>query len=101
LDFFAEVTQHIPDPGAPQIRYYGGYSNTSRGQRAKTAVTAVQPPVPPAAAPTQDQLALELQHVARTNSSPPCDPRQAGPGGTARNSPIPSAPITPGLGSAP
>ena len=35
LDFLAEVTQHIPNPGEPLIRYYGRYSNKSRGQRAK------------------------------------------------------------------
>jgi hypothetical protein len=27
LDFLAEVTQHIPDPGEHLIRYYGWYSN--------------------------------------------------------------------------
>ena len=35
LDFLAEVTQHIPDPGAHLVRYYGWYSNKSRGQRAQ------------------------------------------------------------------
>jgi hypothetical protein len=43
-DFLAEVTQHIPDPGAHLGRYYGWYSNKSRGQQAKT--------LPPAAAGT-------------------------------------------------
>ena len=44
LDFIAEITQHIPDPGAQQIRYYGWYSNKSRGQRAKAANAAAKPP---------------------------------------------------------
>jgi hypothetical protein len=35
LDFLAEVTQHIPDPGEHLIRYYGWYSNKSRGRRAR------------------------------------------------------------------
>jgi hypothetical protein len=35
LDFLAEVTQHIPDAGEHMIRYYGWYSNKSRGLRAK------------------------------------------------------------------
>ncbi len=35
LDFLAEVTQHIPNRGEHQLRYYGWYSNKSRGQRAK------------------------------------------------------------------
>lgn len=41
LDFLAEVTQHIPDPGEHLIRYYGWYSNKSRGLRAKN--DAVKP----------------------------------------------------------
>ena len=48
LDFIAEITQHIPDPGAQQIRYYGWYSNKSRGRRAKAATSAAKPqPVKP------------------------------------------------------
>jgi len=35
LDFLAEVTQHIPNRGEHQIRYYGFYSNKMRGQRTK------------------------------------------------------------------
>jgi hypothetical protein len=35
LDSLAEVTQHIPDPGEHLIRYYGWYSNKTRGQRSK------------------------------------------------------------------
>ncbi|MBD3315982.1 MAG: hypothetical protein GF344_09360, partial [Chitinivibrionales bacterium] len=35
LDFLAEVTQHIPDKGEHQIRYYGWYSNKKRGQNLK------------------------------------------------------------------
>jgi len=33
LDFLAEFTQHIPPQGAHLIRYYGWYSNKSRGMR--------------------------------------------------------------------
>jgi hypothetical protein len=35
LDFLAEVTQHIPEPRAHTIRYFGWYSNKARGMRAK------------------------------------------------------------------
>ena len=45
LDFLAEVTQHLPEPGEHLIRYYGWYSNLpaprlrqagkTRGQRAQ------------------------------------------------------------------
>jgi len=37
LDFLAEFTQHIPPKGAHLIRYYGYYSNKSRGMRKKAA----------------------------------------------------------------
>jgi hypothetical protein len=47
LDFIAEITQHIPDPGAQQIRYYGWYSNRSRGDRAKALAQATAPLPPP------------------------------------------------------
>ena len=39
LDFLAEVTQHIPNTGEHTIRYYGRYSNKSRGMRAKLSAT--------------------------------------------------------------
>jgi hypothetical protein len=34
-DFIAAITQHIPDKGVQMVRYYGWYSNKSRGMRAK------------------------------------------------------------------
>jgi len=37
LDFLAEVTQHIPNEGEHQLRYYGYYSNKQRGIRNKKA----------------------------------------------------------------
>ena len=33
LDFLASITQHIPNKGDHQIRYYGWYSNKTRGMR--------------------------------------------------------------------
>jgi hypothetical protein len=35
LDFLASVTQHIPNKGEHQIRYYGYYSNKRRGMRTR------------------------------------------------------------------
>jgi len=35
LDFIAEFTQHIPPKGSHLIRYYGWYSNKTRGMRKK------------------------------------------------------------------
>ncbi len=43
LDFLAEVTQHVPDAGEHLIRYYGWYSNKSRGLRAKGQPAAARP----------------------------------------------------------
>src|SRR5262245_1989458 len=43
LDFLAEVTQHIPDAGEHLIRYYGFYSNKSRGLRTKGQTQAAPP----------------------------------------------------------
>lgn len=37
LDFLAQVTQHIPNKGQHMIRYYGWYSNRSRGLRVREA----------------------------------------------------------------
>ncbi len=35
LDWIAEITTHIPDKGEQLVRYYGTYSNVSRGKRKK------------------------------------------------------------------
>lgn len=43
LDFLAEFTQHIPPKGSHTIRYFGAYSNKSRGMRQK-ALEAAEPP---------------------------------------------------------
>ncbi len=37
LDFLAEFTQHIPPKGSHLVRYYGFYSNKTRGMRRKAA----------------------------------------------------------------
>jgi hypothetical protein len=36
FDFLAEITQHIPNKGEHQVRYYGWYSNKKRGMAEKT-----------------------------------------------------------------
>ena len=40
LDFIAEITQHVPDKGAHLIRYYGWYSNKTKGLLAQQQVEA-------------------------------------------------------------
>ena len=39
LDWIAQVVSHIPDPGEQMVRYYGWYSNASRGKRRKRGVS--------------------------------------------------------------
>lgn len=58
LDFLAEMTQHIPNKNEHQIRYYGWYSNKSRGMREKVLRAALVPkPTQPL---TQQQLKFRL-----------------------------------------
>ena len=42
LEWIAKVTCHIPEQGAQMIRYYGRYSNASRGKSVKRAQSADQ-----------------------------------------------------------
>jgi len=77
LDFLAEVTQHIPDPSEHLIRYYGWYSNKSRGQRAQrqpppTAGTAA-PARPPTAREARKGWAALIKQVCEAD--PLCCPR--------------------------
>ncbi len=61
-DFLAELTQHIPDRGEHQIRYYGHCSNRSQGVRQKVLkATLVPKPVLPL---TRQQLLLRLSWAA-------------------------------------
>jgi hypothetical protein len=46
------VTQHIPDPGAHLLRYYGWYSNKTRGQRVRRQPAAAAGSGIPTRSPT-------------------------------------------------
>jgi len=35
LEWLAAIYSHVPDKGEQMVRYYGHYSNKSRGRRAK------------------------------------------------------------------
>lgn len=52
LDFLAEVTQHIPDPGDHLIRYYDFYSNKSGGMRTQGQAQPASPAAPNSASAT-------------------------------------------------
>ena len=76
LDFLAEVTQHIPDPGEHLIRYYGWYSNKSRGQRSKQPPpmdNQSAPARPPTARQARKGWAALIRQVYETN--PLCCPK--------------------------
>ncbi len=52
LDFIAELTQYVPDPRKHLVRYFGWYSNKSRGMRqdrrrreARRAVSGAADPI--------------------------------------------------------
>jgi hypothetical protein len=58
-DFIAAITQHIPDKGVQMVRYYGWYSNKSRGVRQRglppelvVSKPGISPP-PPAKLPSK------------------------------------------------
>ena len=56
MDFPAEVTQHIPDPGKHLIRHYGFYSNKTRGLRTQGHAQAARAVAQnPASAPSAKQ----------------------------------------------
>ena len=68
LDFLAEVTQHIPEAGQHLIRYYGYYSNKSRGLRAKSpteaeAAAAPEPRPTPSAKEARKRWAALIKQV--------------------------------------
>ena len=68
LDFLAAVTQHIPDNGEHQIRYYGWYSNKNRGLRKSTdAATA---PVPDIADQDWQKLEPESTYTRKCRMTP-------------------------------
>jgi hypothetical protein len=64
-EFLARVIMHIPEPKRHLVRYYGWYSNVSRGKRRKagrehekTAGAVTGPPSPTARAEARDARAL-------------------------------------------
>jgi hypothetical protein len=57
MEFVARVLVQIPDPRRHLVRYYGAYSNASRGKRKKASAPAEpsSPHQPPADAPVPDR----------------------------------------------
>ncbi len=68
MDFIAELTQHIPDARRHLTRYFGFYSNKSRGMRTKTGSDAAhdaQSPAPrtPSASAARRRWAALIKRV--------------------------------------
>ena len=57
-EFIAAITQHIPDKSFQMVRYYGWYSNKSRGIRRKQGI--LRPGDEQAAEPEKDIEIIEL-----------------------------------------
>ena len=78
LDFLAEFTQHIPAKGSHLIRYYGCYSNKSRGMRKKAEAEASAGPSiePLAAARCSQTWAMLIKRVY--DVAPLCCPQCGG-----------------------
>jgi len=82
LDFLAELTQHIPPQGAHLIRYYGWYSNKSRGMRKKAAAeAAAESPAAEGASPgrSSQSWAMLIKRVYEVDpfSCPECGGQMA------------------------
>jgi hypothetical protein len=77
LDFLAEVTQHIPDRGDHLVRYYGWYSNKSRGQRAHRQPSAAPGTQAAAHSPTAREARKGWAALIRQvyESDPLCCPK--------------------------
>jgi hypothetical protein len=43
MEWLAAMTSHIPNKGEQMVRYYGYYSNLSRGLRKKTGMDEIIP----------------------------------------------------------
>ena len=76
LDFLAEFTQHIPPKGSHLIRYYGWYSNKSRGMRKQAEAEASAASSSEETAPTgsSQSWAMLIQRVYEVDplSCPEC-----------------------------
>lgn len=78
LDFLAEFTQHIPPKGSHLSRYYGYYSNKSRGMRkkAKAQASAEPPNAEPTTSRSSQTWAMLIKRVYEVD--PLCCPECGG-----------------------
>jgi len=77
LDWIAEITAHIPNKGEQLVRYYGTYSNVSRGKRKKERPAAdeeasktpavIEAPPPPVSKELKKRWSHFIQKVYETD----------------------------------
>lgn len=85
--FIAAITRHIPAPGQHLVRYYGAYSNRTRGELRKRCGTPTAPeaadPLPPNSLPTgrcyadfakNREAMADQSRAAAFNQGMPADP---------------------------
>ena len=76
LDWIARVVSHIPDPGEQMVRYYGRYSNASRGKGRKRGVSVpVKGKIGDAPQPDSDAEHFARQRRRSSRPAPPKDLR--------------------------
>jgi len=76
-DFIAAITQHIPDKSFQLVRYYGWYSNKSRGLRAKRDA-ALEVQMRPAGVEIIDVSEVQFRRVPSNLPALPYGREQAG-----------------------
>ena len=76
LDFLAEFMQHIPPKGSHLIRYYGWYSNKSRGMRKKAEASAASSSEETAPTGSSQSWAMLIKRVYEVD--PLCCPECGG-----------------------
>ena len=78
LDFLAEFTQHIPPKGSHLIRYYGWYSNKSRGMRKKAEADTSDEPLAEETATSRSSQAWAMLIKRVYEVDPLCCPECGG-----------------------
>ena len=78
LDFLAEATQHIPNKGEHQIRFYGRYSNMKRGMTEKTKkpVASMLPGMPSMENRQRQRKEREIMEYVKQNYLKACYTRK-------------------------
>ncbi len=64
-EFLARVLMHVPEPRRHLVRYYGAYSNASRGRRRRAEAAGASAELASAAASAEDEVCGEVRVMRR------------------------------------